>query len=91
MTDTDSTSSGDRPLSELLSEHLRTCSDCQPVIESKTRPYGFGMVSRLCFKYQDIIATWSDKEGEINNIVAHDEFGNQASANTHERYPDSWR
>lgn len=81
-----------RPLNERLSEHLENCSKCQTVTEGGLRPIGFGMRTPLCSEYQDIVAVWAEQEGQVNNIVAHDEFGNQAStADYSERYPDAWR
>jgi len=39
----------------------------------------------------DILVQWSNKEGEVNNIVDHDEYGNKASDHLHDHYPDTWR
>lgn len=49
------------------------------------------MVSQLCSDYTLIIEVWAQQEGEINNIVAHDEYGNYASDTPHDHYPDNWR
>jgi hypothetical protein len=49
------------------------------------------MSSNLCSDYRAIIQEWADREGEVNNIVDHDEYGNQASKIVHERYPEQWR
>lgn len=87
----DSMFSDTRPLGDQLNEHLENCSECAKRTEGKTRPAGFGMTSPFCSTYQDIIAVWAEKEGQINNIVDHDEFGNRASQEIHERYPDQWR
>lgn len=89
MSDTNSMSQDSPSLHEMLSEHLQTCKDCQAQIEQK--PKGLGQASQFCFKYLAIIARWADNEGEVNNIVAHDEYGNEASKTIHERYPDQWR
>jgi hypothetical protein len=79
----------ERPLHEQLASHLETCSECQQTLIQ--RPAGMGTVTQLCSSYQDIITVWAEKEGRVNNIVAHDEYGNQASTTVHERYPDQWR
>lgn len=90
MSDTNSTDSEDKSLHEQLSEHLENCSQCQTAVQSM-KPIGLGQHSPLCSEYQFIIAIWADKEGSVNNIVAHDEFGNEASKTVHERYPEQWR
>jgi hypothetical protein len=91
MTDTDSTSSENPPLHELLKKHLENCSKCQHSLLSRKTPIGFGSMSQLCSDYQSILSDWADTEGSVNNIVDHDEFGNTASHNYHEHYPDMWR
>lgn len=90
VNDSDSTSTEKPSLHVRLSKHLETCSQCQSVIQSKS-PTGFGMTGQLCSEYQDIIQEWANEEGAINNIVDHDEYGNQASKTVRERYPDQWR
>lgn len=56
------------------------------------KPKGLGQTSQLCFEYQDIIQDWSDLEGQLNNIVAHDEYGNQAPTEIDPRgHPEQWR
>lgn len=64
------------PLNVVLQSHISTCGKCQETLEKK--PQGLGQLSRLCFEYQDLIQDWSIIEGELNNIVAHDEYGNEA-------------
>jgi hypothetical protein len=83
VSDSHSTSEEFPPLGELLRKHLEKCSVCQSRIQ--TTPNGLGMVSRLCFEYQDIIADWADREGQANNIVNHDEYGNEGSPTFYER------
>ena len=63
-----------RPLAEVLAEHLTHCSSCQP----DQRPVGLGGESHLCGVYWDLVQEWSDREGQLNNVVAHDEYGNNA-------------
>jgi hypothetical protein len=89
MTSTDSTSSEEMPLHEKLAKHLETCSECQTTLAK--RPTGFGSTSELCSDYQSILLDWANREGWVNNIVDHDEFGNKASETVHENYPTQWR
>jgi hypothetical protein len=78
----DSSESNGRPsqeimpptLGELLADHLAHCSSCVP----DQRPVGLGGESLLCGVYWDLVQEWSDREGNLNNIVAHDEYGNDA-------------
>lgn len=63
-------------LHDVLSAHIKTCSACQDAMQ--TRPRGIGMRSNLCSDYQALIQAWADTEGRVNNVVAHDEFGNEA-------------
>lgn len=91
MSETPGIWSDERPLHEQLADHLENCSECQASLQARTKPMGFGMKTTLCSRYQDIVAVWAEMEGRKNNIVAHDEYGNQASTTIHERYPDQWR
>lgn len=84
-----STSSDNVPLHESIMAHLQTCSQCRKT--SRALPNGLGMKSQFCSEYLDIFRQWAKEEGEVNNIVAHDEYGNQASTISHERYPHQWR
>lgn len=72
-------------LSELISAHLAKCSHCQ----ESAKPVGLGQVTGLCSEYWSIIQDFADREGEVNNIVAMDEYGNpaprQASPSSHIR------
>lgn len=87
--DSDSTSTESLSLHDLLAAHLQACSECQTAMEAK-RPMGLGTKLPYCSEYKGIIQAWADREGAVNNIVAHDEFGNPASKNVHERYPAQW-
>jgi hypothetical protein len=88
--DSDSTSTENPPLHDRLTDHLANCSECQATIKSKT-PLGIGTISKHCSEYQRIISEWAEHEGAVNNIVAHDEYGNQASGKDYwERRPDGW-
>lgn len=84
MSSADSTSPEDILfLHEQLSEHLLSCLRCQA--NSKSKPVGLGQISQYCSEYQSIIRQWSDKEGQVNNIVNHDEYGNHGSRDFYER------
>lgn len=89
MSDTDSTASDYPSLGERLARHLENCSECQSTLTK--RPKGFGTTTELCSSYQAIIAEWANQEGWVNNIVAHDEYGNEASTTVHETYPEAWK
>lgn len=64
-------------LADILSLHLTLCSRCQP----DARPAGLGQRSALCDDYWSLVQKWADREGEVNNVVAHDEYGNTAPRN----------
>ena len=84
MSNSDSISSDDTPsLHERVSKHLQTCSVCQANLQSK--PKGLGQTSQLCSDYLAILAEWSDNEGKINNIVNHDEYGNEGDPEYYEK------
>jgi len=90
--DTTSTSMENQPLHERLTAHLQDCLECQTIVQqNKTQPIGLGMTSKLCSAYQDIILKWAENEGKVNNIVDHDEYGNQASTKVYDTYPEAWR
>jgi hypothetical protein len=91
MNDSDSTSTENLPLHEQVQNHLQTCSKCQSVLEARKRVQGLGQRIRLCSEYIAILQNYANNEGRVNNIVDHDEYGNQASTAVHETYPDQWR
>lgn len=64
-------------LEALITEHLNNCSKCNPPF----KPIKLGEKAGFCSDYWDMIAEWSDREGQVNNVVAHDEYGNQAPRN----------
>lgn len=70
-------SSENASLHDVLTAHVKLCSQCKEVAR-RDRPRGLGMVSNFCSDYQELIKAWAMTEGKVNNIVAHDEFGNQA-------------
>jgi hypothetical protein len=88
--DTTSTSTENPPLSEQVQNHLTGCKYCQQSLTMG--PAGLGQSNQLCSEYWAIIRAWSAREGEVNNIVAHDEYGNQAPTRLDEtRDGERWR
>lgn len=67
-----------RPQSDVVTEHLTGCARCQelqtkpPV--ANLNPLGMGVCSDLLAIFQ----WYADYEGEVNNVVNHDEYGNYA-------------
>lgn len=67
-----------RPQSDVVSEHTMKCSKCldamgKPPVPN-LNPLGMGVCSELLGIFQ----WYANYEGEINNIVNHDEYGNFA-------------
>lgn len=75
--DTDFTSSEYPPLSDVLQKHLTGCSQCQESL-SKKPVANLGGVAVLCSEWFAILRDYAQHEGEVNNIVRHDEYGNYA-------------
>lgn len=75
--DTDFTSSEYPPLSDVLEKHLTGCQQCQESL-SKRPIANLGGGTVLCSEWFAILRDWAQREGEVNNVVAHDEFGNFA-------------
>lgn len=86
MSDSDTSSSEYPPLNDVVQEHLNGCPICQRAV--KERPNGLGQENRYCSDYWQIFADYGNREGEVNNIVGHDEYGNYAprSANPDRPY-----
>lgn len=84
----DSSTGERRPLHDVLNEHINGCLNCQEI--SQKPPNGLGQSSRHCFEYQDLIQDWASLEGEVNNIVAHDEYGNEAPRSGDPRKETPW-
>lgn len=80
MTDSDGTNLEYPPLSAVLAKHYETCSQCQA--SEKKKPVAIAGTPVLCSKWFAILRAYADHEGEVNNIVGHDEYGNSA-ANRH--------
>lgn len=79
MSNTDSTNSESLPLNDVLQNHLTGCEQCQSSVREGERPVAnVNGTPKLCAEWFRIIREWSAYEGKVNNIVAHDEFGNEA-------------
>src|ERR1700744_3927798 len=61
-------------IAQMVTDHLASCSDCHPPF----KPVGLGMKAGFCAAYWDMVRSWADQEGRLNNVVAHDEYGNDA-------------
>jgi hypothetical protein len=64
------------PLFDVQQEHLKNCAQCQESL--KGNPVSIGEKPKLCSEWFHIIYTYSEFEGKVNNVVAHDEHGNVA-------------
>lgn len=65
------------PLSDVLAKHLAGCRQCQDNLQAKPIP-NMGGSPIVCSERLRLIQQWADTEGKLNNIVARDEYGNQA-------------
>lgn len=65
-------------LSDRITDHIAHCSECHP----SDRPVALGQESGLCEGYWDMVEAWARDEGYVNNIVARDEYGNEAPKNS---------
>jgi hypothetical protein len=65
------------PLSDVLANHLNGCGLCQENLTRKPIA-NLGGSKTVCSERLTIIAEWAATEGRINNIVARDEYGNEA-------------
>jgi len=65
------------PLNDVLTKHLNGCPICQDNLSRKPIP-NMGGSRLVCSERLRLIQEWADAEGRANNIVAHDEYGNQA-------------
>lgn len=61
-------------LVDLIAEHFSSCHVCTP----SERPVSMGQESGLCDDYWRMVEAWARNEGHLNNVVAQDEYGNQA-------------
>jgi hypothetical protein len=70
------------PLNDVLLMHLNGCEKCQESLKDKPVPNVrlMGMrPSKLCSEWYEIIEDYAQYEGQVNNIVSHDEYGNEAN------------
>ena len=75
MSDSSTTNSEWPPLNDVIQAHLEGCSECQ---KAAAQPNGLGQKTTYCSNYWRIFQLYAEREGELNNVVAHDEYGNQA-------------
>ncbi len=68
----------ERPLlNDVLEKHLNGCPICLDNLGRKPVP-NMGGSQTVCSERLSIIQQWADTEGRVNNIVARDEYGNEA-------------
>lgn len=65
------------PLNVAITAHLNGCGVCQANLKRKPVP-NLGGSPTLCSELLDIHRIYAEWEGEVNNIVARDEYGNSA-------------
>jgi hypothetical protein len=70
------------PLGDVLADHLTGCEKCQVLMEGPPFPNLMTKTSTIiydvCSERMRLIREWAVNEGRVNNIVAHDEYGNKA-------------
>lgn len=80
MSESNSASMEPLPLSDVVSVHIQSCPTCQDNLTkppvSNLNPTGRQVCSELTLIFQ----FYADWEGAVNNIVSHDEYGNDANA-----------
>lgn len=74
---TDFTSAEYQPLADVLENHLTGCEQCQQSLKAKPVP-NLGGKPSLCPEWFGILRDYANYEGQVNNVVRHDEFGNYA-------------
>lgn len=78
-----------QPLGDILQEHLTGCAQCQASLSRTPTPnLNPTGTTGLCSKWFQIIREWADEEGKVNNVVAEDEYGNQAIRSTEQQLAD---
>lgn len=77
MSESDGTTTEYPPLSDVVTAHQNGCETCQQNRERKPIP-NLGGSPTLCSELIGIFQQYAQREGEVNNIVAHDEYGNAA-------------
>lgn len=68
---------GGMSIDDLITLHLMNCNQCQDATE-KSKPVRLGQKSGLCSQYWHMQLLRANYEGEVNNIVAHTELGDEA-------------
>lgn len=67
------------PLSVAVQTHLQNCETCERNMDKKPVPNLNPKGSnKLCSDLLEIYRRYSEYEGRVNNVVAKDEFGNEA-------------
>lgn len=78
MSESGSSSTEYPPLNDVLASHLTGCAQCQESLKRKPVGNLEGHNDTHCAEWWQVIEEWSRREGYVNNVVAHDEHGNQA-------------
>lgn len=68
---------GGLTIDDLITMHLLNCTTCRDVSE-KAGPVRLGEKSRHCSEYWHMQLLKANYEGNVNNIVAHTELGDEA-------------
>jgi len=69
--------SSDMSIDDQIAMHLVDCDQCRESIQH-LRPIGLGQKSGHCETYWELQLMRARYEGAVNNIVAYNEFGNEA-------------
>lgn len=65
------------PLNDVVQAHLKGCAMCERNSKAKPIP-NLGGSKLLCSELLNIYQEYAEYEGKVNNVVARDEFGNEA-------------
>lgn len=69
--------SGEVSIDDMIAMHLIDCDQCRESIQ-QLRPRGLGQKSGHCGTYWQLQLMRAQYEGEVNNIVAYTEYGDEA-------------
>jgi hypothetical protein len=69
--------SSDMSIDDQIAMHLVDCSQCRESVQ-KLKPRGLGQKSGHCDVYWQLQLMRARYEGEVNNIVAYTEYGDEA-------------
>lgn len=64
-------------LNDVVREHQNGCKQCRENLKRRPIP-NLGGNSNICSDLTEIFQSWADYEGGKNNVVACDEYGNEA-------------